>query len=331
MELGIFSLADVSPDTRPSDAARTDDIVGYGLLAEKHGLDVFGVGEHHGAGFAVSSPAVVLAAVAGATSRIALTTASTVLSVLDPVRVYEDFATLNLVSKGRAEVIAGRSAFAEPFAIFGEDVSQYDEIFAEKLDLLLRLREEPVLNWDGRFRTALRNAVITPRDEQGFPVWVGLSGSASSAERAGLLGLPMALGLLGGTIDRAKRVIDVYRDAGERAGHAEETLRVAISSHFYVGESPEAALKDFFPYYRSYLANSLNARMDMASMQQLAARWGALMVGGPEQVAEKILDLKQELGVERLLGFTDLGGAPRELVNDSIARFGDLVAPIVRA
>jgi alkanesulfonate monooxygenase SsuD/methylene tetrahydromethanopterin reductase-like flavin-dependent oxidoreductase (luciferase family) len=278
-----------------------------------------------------SSPAVVHAAIARATSHITLTTTATVLSVLDPVRVYQDFATLDLVSHGRAEIIAGRSAFAEPFALFGEDIAQVDDLFAEKPDLLLRLRDEDRVTWFGRFRPPLQDAAPNPQPVGSLPIWVAVGGTPASAQRAGRLGLPMALGLIGGTIDHAKRLVDLHRTAGRDAGHPDEQLTVGITSHFYVGESQEQALHDFYPYYHRYLSPETNGGrgfyVDHNAMARLAARRGALMVGGPAQVAEKILDLHAELGIDRFLGQVDLGGMPHQMVRDSIQRFGDIVAP----
>src|SRR5829696_4334185 len=234
MKLGVFSLTDIYPGSPDTAASRIDDIVGYGILAEQSGLDVFGIGEHHTRAFAVSSPAVVHAAIARATSRITLTTTATVLSVLDPVRVYQDFATLDLVSHGRAEIIAGRSAFAEPFALFGEDIAQLDDLFAEKLDLLLRLRNEDRVTWTGRFRPPRRGRPPTRTRSARCR-----SGSPSAAP-------------------------------------------------------PPAPCVPAGSAYRWRSASSV-----APTMANLAARRGALMVGGPTQVAEKILDLHAELGVDR--------------------------------
>jgi alkanesulfonate monooxygenase SsuD/methylene tetrahydromethanopterin reductase-like flavin-dependent oxidoreductase (luciferase family) len=334
MELGVFSLSDIYPGSTDTAASRIDDIISYGILAEQHGLDVFGLGEHHTRAFAISSPAVVHAAIARATSRIVLTTGSTILPVLDPVRLYQDFATLDLISHGRAEIGAGRSAFAEPFALFGENMAEYDELFAEKLDLLLRLRDEDQVTWNGKHRAALRSAEVNPQHTGAFPIWVAVGGTPSSAARAGRLGLPMVLGLIGGSIDHGKRLIDLYRAAGREAGHPDDTLKVGITSHFYIGATQEEALNDFYPYYHRYLSPETNGGrgfyVDRAQMFQLAARRGALMVGGPAQIAEKILDLKNELGVDRFLGQVDLGGMPADMVRGSIQRFGDIVAPAVR-
>lgn len=333
MELGVFSLSDIYPDSPDTAASRIDDIISYGVLAERHGLDVYGVGEHHTRAFAVSSPAVVHAAIAKATSRIILTTTSTILPVLDPVRLYQDFATLDLLSHGRAEIGAGRSAFAEPFALFGENMAEYDELFAEKLDLLLRLRDEDRVTWNGTYRPSLQEAEVNPRHAGGLPVWVAVGGTPASAMRAGRLGLPMVLGLIGGTIDHAQRLIDLYRSTGADAGHPAEKLKVGITSHFYIGQTQEQALEDFYPYYHRYLSPETNGgrgfHVDRPQMEQLAARRGALMVGGPREVAEKILDLRAELGVDRFLGQVDLGGMPAQMVRDSIARFGDTVAPAI--
>ena len=334
MELGVFSLSDIYPGGPDTAASRTDDIISYGILAEKHNLDVYGIGEHHTRSFAVSSPAVVHAAIARATSRIKLTTTATVLSVLDPVRVFQDFATLDLISHGRAEIIAGRSAFAEPFALFGEDIAQLDNLYAEKLELLLQLRDKDQVNWTGKFRPALHEATVNPQPSGPLPVWVAVGGTPASAQRAGRLGLPMALGLIGGTIDHAKRLVDLYRNAGRDAGWPDEQLTVGLTSHMFVGNSPEDALDDFFPYYQRYLSPKTNGgrgwHVERQDMQALAARRGALMVGSPTQIVEKVIDLHNELGVDRFLGQIDLGGMPQQMVRDSIQRFGDIVAPAVR-
>jgi alkanesulfonate monooxygenase SsuD/methylene tetrahydromethanopterin reductase-like flavin-dependent oxidoreductase (luciferase family) len=338
MELGVISLSDIQTDPvtgrRFPYQQRVEEIVGYATLADRTGLDVFALGEHHTLDFAVSSPAVVLAAAAARTSRIRLTSGVTVLPVLDPVRVYQDFATLDLISHGRAEVIAGRSAFVEPFLLFGEDINNLDELFGEKLDLLLKLRNEDPITWSGKVRPPLRAAEVNPRATGELPVWVAVGGTPSSAERAGRLGLPMMLGLIGGTIDHAKRLIAVYRAAGEHAGHPAESLQVGITSHFYVGENDEKAVADYYPYYESYLSPRNNRGrgwdVDQRSMAMMAARRGALMVGGPQLIAEKILDLSSELGAVRFLGQVDAGGMPKEMVRDSILRFGDVVAPAVR-
>src|SRR4051812_27873090 len=251
MELGIILLSDLTA------VDRLDDTLAYARAADELGLDVFALGEHHSHKFAVASPAIVLAAIAGQTERIRLTSGVTVLSALDPVRVYQDFAQLDLISHGRAEIIAGRSAFAEPFALFGARINEYDELFAEKLDLLLRLREHDETPGGGRSRPPLHDAQIAPRAlQEPLPVWVGVGGSPQSAARAGYLGLPMMLGYIGGTLAHARRTVDIYRAAGEAAGHPDK-LRVGISTHFYAAETEQDAVGGF-DHYRHYLHPATN-------------------------------------------------------------------------
>jgi alkanesulfonate monooxygenase SsuD/methylene tetrahydromethanopterin reductase-like flavin-dependent oxidoreductase (luciferase family) len=337
MDLGILSLSDLqtSLDTgRPGTAEqRIQDTVEYAVLAEQLGFDVFALGEHHNLDFAVSSPAVVLAAIAARTDTIRLTSAVTVLSVLDPVRVYQDFATLDLISAGRAEIIAGRSAFVEPFALFGAQLDDYDALFTEKIDLLLRLRADDHVTWSGRFRPALDDAPISPRaHQQPLPVWAGVGGSPASARRAGELGLPMVLGYIGGPLSHAKQAIDVYRAAGERAGHA-DVLRVGISTHFFAGADPRSA-RDVFPYYHEYLRpkrpGGRGFLVDRQAFEAGTRRGQAIMVGSSEEITEKILDAYELLGIDRFLGQFDWGGLPRKLVEDSLHRYATEIAPVVR-
>jgi alkanesulfonate monooxygenase SsuD/methylene tetrahydromethanopterin reductase-like flavin-dependent oxidoreductase (luciferase family) len=256
-----------------------------------------------------------------------------VLPVLDPVRVYEDFAQLDLVSAGRAELTVGRSAFTEPFALFGERLEDYDALFAEKLELLLAIAARDRVTWSGRFRPPLDDAPIAPRALQSpLPVWIGVGGSPQSAERAGRLGLPMTLGYIGGPLDHPRRAVEIYRAAGERAGHLER-LRVGVSTHFFVGATPAAA-REVYPYYHEYLRpKSPGARGFIVGPEAFAAgtrRGQALMIGSGEEVAEKLLDTKAALGLDRFFGQVDWGGLPRELVEESITRFATEVAPVVR-
>lgn len=338
MELGVFSLTDIHAafdgGPRPTPGQRLDEVVAYGVLADRLGLDVFGVGEHHSPDFAVSSPAVVLAAVARATERVRLASTATVLTALDPVRVYQDHATLDLLSHGRAEIVAGRSAFAEPLSLFGVDPDRLDEVYREKLDLLLRCRDGERVTWAGTSRPDLLDAEVVPRAwADRLPVWVGVGGSPTSALRAGDLGLPMMLGFVGGTSDNARRLVETYLLAGEEAGHGPTRLRVGIAAHLYVGAATRSARDDAYPYYRRYLAaGSGSGGWDVSrdQMNDLAERGGALLVGGPEQVAAKILDLRELLGVDRFLGQVDFGGMPREMVEESVERFAGDVAPVVR-
>jgi alkanesulfonate monooxygenase SsuD/methylene tetrahydromethanopterin reductase-like flavin-dependent oxidoreductase (luciferase family) len=338
MQLGILSLGDLQndPETgQPVPAARRiDEIVSHAVLADDLGLDVFGLGEHHSLDFAVSSPAVVLAAIAARTRSIRLTSAVTVLSTLDPVRVYQDFATLDLLSRGRAEVIAGRSAFLEPFSLFGVSLDDYDDVFVEKLDLLLKLRDRSHISWSGRFRSPLDHTAIAPRAyQEPLPVWAGLGGSPQSAQRAGRLGLPMVLGHIGGPLAQARRIVEIYRAAGEAAGHPER-LKVGLSTHFFAAATPVAA-RQVFPQYHEYLRpKTVGGRGFLVTQEQFEAgtRPGqAIMVGSSEELIDKIMDAYTELGVDRFFGQVDWGGLPRRLVEESIHRYATEIAPVVRA
>jgi alkanesulfonate monooxygenase SsuD/methylene tetrahydromethanopterin reductase-like flavin-dependent oxidoreductase (luciferase family) len=338
MELGVISLSDIQTDPRTgrphSTQQRMDEIVGHATLADRTGLDVFALGEHHTLDFAVSAPAVVLAAAAARTSRIRLTSGVTILPVLDPVRLYQDFASVDLLSHGRAEITVGRSAFTEPFAIFGVDVADLDAAFSEKLDLLLQLTEHDHITWSGTFRAPLQDAPIAPRAvQEPLPVWIGVGGSPQSAQRAGRLGLPMVLGYIGGPLDHARRTVDIYRQAGEAAGHPEK-LRVGISTHFYAGATTEEARRTF-PYYHEYLRPKTPGGrgfvVDQARFDAGTRRGNAIMIGSSEQLIEKILDAHQALGLDRFLGQIDWGGLPRAAVSDSIHRYAEEIAPAVRS
>ncbi|BAH55336.1 LLM class flavin-dependent oxidoreductase [Rhodococcus opacus] len=337
MELGIISLGDIQTNPATGFAfpavQRIDETIGYAALADTLGLDVFALGEHHTPDHAVASPAVVLSAIAARTKNIRLTSGVTVLSTLDPVRVYQDFAQLDLISRGRTEITVGRSAYLEPFALFGENPAAYDELFAEKLDLLLRLRTERNVTWSGRFRPPLHDAAIVPRAYQNpLPVWVGVGGSPESAERAGRWGLPMVLGLIGGSIQQARRTVDIYRAAGERAGHA-NTLRVGISTHFYAGATASEARK-VFPYYREYLRpkppSGRGFHIDRTSFEAGTRPGQAIMIADADELIEKIVLAHDLLGVDRFFGQADWGGMPRTLVEESITRLATQIAPAVR-
>jgi alkanesulfonate monooxygenase SsuD/methylene tetrahydromethanopterin reductase-like flavin-dependent oxidoreductase (luciferase family) len=251
-----------------------------------------------------------------------------------PVRVYQDFATLDLLSHGRAEITAGRSACTEPFDIFGVDLAQYDQAFSEKLGLLLQLRDQSTVTWSGNHRSPLNKAPITPRAlQQPLPVWVGVGGSTESAARAGRLGLPMILGYIGGPLEHARRAVDIYRGAGDRAGHT-DALRVGISTHFYAAATPEAARRTF-PYYHEYLRpKAPGGRGFVINQAQFDAgtrRGNAIMIGSTEQLIEKILDAHEVLGLDRFLGQIDWGGLPSAAVTESIHLYAEDIAPAVRA
>lgn len=338
MELGILSLGDLQRDQRTGRPHRSVDrmaeILGYAMLADRLGLDVFAVGEHHSGEFFTSAPAVVLAAMAARTTAIRLTSATTLLGVADPVRVYEDFASLDLISRGRAEIIAGRSAFAEPFALFGYDTADYDALFADKLGLLLAIRSGESVTWQGRFRAPLTDAAVMPRAvQQPLPVWIGVGGSPDSAERAGRLGLPMTLGYIGGTVSRLRPLVDTYRAAGERAGH-QDALKVAISTHFYAGADPAQA-RAVYPYYHEYLRpkrpGGRGFVVDRAMFEAGTSNHGAIMIGSAAEITDKLLDAHKALGLDRIFAQVDWGGLPAPLVEESIARYATEIAPALRS
>ncbi|WP_432837377.1 LLM class flavin-dependent oxidoreductase [Dactylosporangium sp. CA-092794] len=334
VEIGVATLSDRQPRTVDgrvvSVAARLAQIVELGMRADALGLDVFGVGEHHGPGFVVSSPVPVLSAIAARTERIRLTSAVTVLGVHDPVRLYQDFATLDLLSSGRAEIAVGRSAYPEPFALFGADIARYDELFAERLELLLRLRAEPVVTWRGAFRPALHGAEVIPRAVQDpLPVWIGAGGSPGSVIRAGALGLPLTLGYLGGTPEHLRRLVDLYREAGRRAGHA-DALRVGIAAHYLSTDAPA----DAYPHYHDFLRPKRPGGPGYeVSREAFTAGLDAgqpLMIGTAEHVTEKLRELYDAVTFDRILLLVDWGGLPGPAVEESLDRLGTRIAPALR-
>ncbi|WP_426976456.1 Atu2307/SP_0267 family LLM class monooxygenase [Pseudarthrobacter sp. O4] len=340
MELGIYSFAEVVGDPktgrRVSPQERLKDLVEEIELADQVGLDVYGLGEHHREDFAAASPAVVLAAAAAKTEKIRLTSAVTVLSSSDPVRVHQDFSTLDLLSGGRAEIMAGRGAFTESFPLFGYDVSDYDALFEENLDLLLKIRADEKVTWAGRHRAPLSNQGVYPRPVQDqLPVWVGVGGSPSSAVRAGKLGLPLSLGIIAGDVRRFAPLADLYRATALDAGHPESAIKVSINAHGYVADSMEQAVDLSFPYFQSAMSAFLNAPSSALPTKQHYARdtslQGALVAGSPEEVAEKILFQQSVFGNERFLMQISVGTMPHKEVMRSIELLGTRVAPIVRA
>ncbi|GHI01622.1 LLM class flavin-dependent oxidoreductase [Neobacillus kokaensis] len=340
MEIGIYTLADLGPDPNTgktiSAKQRIAEIIEAGKMADVAGLDVFGVGEHHRLDYAVSAPPVVLSALSQVTKRIKLTSATTVLNTVDPVRLFEDFATLDLVSNGRAEIIAGRGAFIESFPLFGFDVKHYDELFEENIELFLKLNANEKVSWIGRFRSELRNADIAPRPVQkNIPLWVGVGGTPESAARAGRLGTGLALALLGGDPNRIKPLVDMYRQAATQAGHAPEDLKVSVTGHAFISETTQEAKDEFYPYYSNYWGyvnrqRGMGTRMSRADFDQLAAPETALFVGSSQQITEKILRQYELFGHQRFIAQMDIGGLPFKRVAENIERLATEVAPVIR-
>jgi probable LLM family oxidoreductase len=337
VELGIYSFGELTadPEGRPrSSAERLRDLLEEIELADQVGLDVFGVGEHHRPDFTVSAPAVVLGAAAARTRRIRLSSAVNVISSDDPVRVFEQFATLDLLSEGRAEIMAGRGSFIESFPLFGYDLDDYDELFAEKLDLLLALRESERVSWTGRRRPSIDDRGVYPRPLQDpLPVWIAVGGNPESAARAGLLGLPMALAIIGGLPERFAPFAELHRRAAAQAGH-DPAPALSINSHGYLGETSQQAADEWYPAF-ALTMNKIGRERGWPPITRegydasLTLR-GANFAGTPEQVAEKILFQHEIFGHQRFLLQITVGSLPHAKVMRAIELYGTEVAPAVR-
>jgi probable LLM family oxidoreductase len=339
MDLGIYTFGELTPDpvtgATITPARRIRDLMDEIELADAVGLDVFGVGEHHRPDFVVSAPAVVLAAAAARTRQIRLTSAVNVISSDDPVRVFQQFATVDLLSNGRAEIMAGRGSFIESFPLFGYDLGDYDELFAEKLELLIALRESERVTWSGRHRAPLDGLGVYPRPEQKrLPIWVAVGGTPESAIRAGALGLPMALGIIGGMPERFAPFADLHRRAAAEAGHDPAQLPVSINSHGYVAETSDQAADDAYPPF-ALMMNKIGRErgwrpMTRQDFDASRTRRGANFVGSPQDVIDKILFQHEIFGHQRFLLQITVGAMPHDKVMRSIELFGTEVAPVVR-
>jgi probable LLM family oxidoreductase len=339
MEIGIYSFVERTADPRTgrtvSAQQRFHDLLEEIELADQVGLDVFGVGEHHRPDYLGSSPAVILAAAAARTRRIRLTSAVTVLSSDDPVRVFQDFASLDLISNGRAEIMAGRGSFIESFPLFGYSLDDYDALFAEKLELLLKLREAERVTWKGKHRAAINGLGIYPRPvQERLPVWIAVGGTPQSVMRAATLGLPMALAIIGGLPERFVRLIDLYRDTARRAGHDPAALPIGINSHGFIAESAAAAADAAFPPYLDVMGRIGRERGWMPpTRQQFDAERGprgALLIGDPQQVIDKILFEHSLFKHQRFLLQLSVGTMPHDQMLKAIELLGKVVAPAVR-
>jgi len=341
MEIGIDSFAAILPDSAtgrlPSATERMAELIEEVVTADRVGLDVFGIGEHHRGEFLDSAPAIILAAAAARTERIRLTSAVTVLSAADPVRVFQEFATLDLISKGRADIVVGRGSFVEAYPLFGLDTRDYDDLFAEKLDLLLALGETTNVPGGGRFPPPLRGQGVFPRPHQRkIPVWVGVGGTPQSFARAGALGLPLMIAIIGGSFDRFRPLVDLYHEAGRRAGHDPGTLKVGVHAMGFVGETDLAARDAFFPGW-AHLTTTIGRERGWSppSRQQfdaMAGPEGAFLVGDPQTVAAKMLQASETLGgVSRITFQMSTASLDAAAMKRSIELLGSEVAPIVRA
>ena len=339
MELGVYTFAEMSPDPktgrRIEPAQRFRNLMEEVELADQLGLDVFGIGEHHRPDFAVSAPAVALAAAAARTKNIRLTSAVSVLSSDDPVRVFEEFATLDLISNGRAEIMAGRGSFIESFPLFGYDLRDYDSLFAEKLELLLKIRAGEKVTWSGKHRPPLKEQGIYPRPLQNpLPVWVAVGGTPQSVVRAGTLGLPLALAIIGGEPAHFAPLVDLYREAASRAGHDAAKLPIGINSHGYVADTSQQAADEAFPPFAEAMTRIGRERgwppTTRAQFDAGATLRGATFVGSPDRVVEKILYQHEIFHHDRFLIQFSVGALPHARLMHSIELFGTKVAPAVR-
>jgi probable LLM family oxidoreductase len=334
IELGLATFADLASGVSPE--RRMRELLEEAVLADGLGLDLFAVGEHHRPDFLVSAPPVALAAIAARTERIRLASAVTVLSSDDPVRVFEQFAHLDLISGGRAEIMAGRGSFIESFPLFGYDLDDYDELFAEKLDLLLKLCSSDPVTWSGKHRAPLKDVVVWPRPVQDpLPVWVAVGGTPQSVIRAGTLGLPLTLAIIGGQPERFVPLVELYRRAWEAAGHDPAGARVAINTHAFVARTSAEADSAFAPSYLQMMNRIGRERgwppSGRPEYEALKSPRGALAVGSPEEVAEKILFEHELFANDRYVGQMSVGAVAHNDVMRSIELFGTQVAPVVRA
>ena len=338
MELGLYTFADVSPAPGPGAIGphqRLRNLIEEITLADQVGLDVFGLGEHHRPDYAASAPVVALAAAAEHTKRIKLTSAVTVLSSDDPVRVFQQFSTLDLLSGGRAEIMAGRGSFIESFPLFGYNLEDYDELFSEKLDLLLKLRDSETVTWSGNMRAPINARGVYPRPyQEKLPIWIAVGGTPQSVVRAGTLGLPLALAIIGGEPARFAPLFNLYRDAARRAGHNPETLATSLNVHGFVGDTTDQAADDFYGPQAEVMNRIGRERgwgpTSRAHFDQSRAPSGALFVGDPETVAEKIVAQHRQFGNDRFLLQMAIGIMPHAKIMNAIELYGTKVAPLVR-
>ena len=339
MELGLITFADMEPESLPGRAInahqRIKDLMEEIELADQLGLDVFGVGEHHRPDYAVSSPAVILGAAAMVTKNIKLSSAVTVLSSDDPIRVFQNFSTVDLLSSGRAEIMAGRGSFIESFPLFGFNLEDYDELFTEKLDLLLKLNQAETLSWRGKHRPSFENRGVYPRPYQSkLPIWIAAGGTPASAIRAATLQLPLMLAIIGGRPEQFVHFIDLYKETSRKTGRDLSTLQFGINNHFYVSEDSQKAGDEFYPYYAEMMNRVGRDRgWPPLSRQQFdysRSPKGAVMVGSVQQVIDKILYEYELFGFSRFMAQASVGNVPHKMVMKSIELFGTKVAPVVK-
>ncbi|MGY3715926.1 LLM class flavin-dependent oxidoreductase [Sutcliffiella cohnii] len=335
LEFGIYTLGDHLPNPitgeRISAGERIQEIINYAKLAEEAGLDFFSVGESHQEYFATQAHTIVLSAIAQSTSKMKIASSSTIVSTSDPVRIYEDFATIDLISKGRAEIVAGRASRIGLFELLGYDVNQYEELFEEKFDLLRQINENEVVNWNGEFRAPLKNAKIIPRPVNGsMPIWRAVGGSPGSAIKAGYAGVPMFLAHLGGHVMSFKRSIDAYREAAKQGGHNPEELPVATAGFFYAAETSQQAIKDTYPHINEGMKRTNGRGFPAEAYAQGIDPQNVMNIGSPQQIIEKILYQHEVYGHQRYIAQIDFGGVPFERLQKNLDLIGTEILPAIR-
>jgi probable LLM family oxidoreductase len=335
MDFGIFTFGELTRSDTGSALSphqRLKELIELAKLADQAGLGFLGLGEHHRHDFALSAPEIVLAAIARETTNLRLSTAVTVLSTQDPVRLFEQFATLDLISDGRAEIIAGRGAFIESYPLFGHDTADYDGLFDEKLRMLLELRDNAVLNWKGSLTQSIPGMDIAPRPlQEKLPVWVGVGGTPASFARAGRLGLPLFIALLSGP-ERFRRLAELYRQSADEAGHDAAALPVGVGGHFYAAAASQQARDTFYPHYRAYFEQNMPRNVDhfpRSTFDDWSDPGGGLLVGSPQQIIEKLLQIHQTLGNSRYMAQIGLGGLPFAETARSIELLATEIMPAV--
>jgi len=338
MELGISSFGEVTPDRVPGNAVnahkRVQELLAEIKLADEVGLDVFSLGEHHRPDFVVSTPETILAAAAAITKNIRLSSSVTVLSSADPVRTFQQFATLDLISNGRAEIMAGRGSFIESFPLFGYDLKDYDELFVKKLELLLNINENEVVSWNGAFRAPINKRGVYPRPLQSkLPVWLAVGGTPESVIRAGKMNLPLTIAILGGALNGFVPLADLYRQSAQEAGHDVSKLQLAISTHFFAADTSQQASYDLFPAYEM-LMNRVGRERGWSPIErqhfEALRRRGPLMVGDVAEITDKILSMHELFGNTRYIAQLIGGDIPHKKVLHAIELFGTKIAPAVR-
>ncbi|UNK17882.1 LLM class flavin-dependent oxidoreductase [Paenibacillus sp. N3/727] len=335
MEFGLYSigehLVDPTTGTRISAEQRIHEIIETSKLAEEAGLDVFAVGESHQAHFTTQAHTVILGAIAQATKNIKIASSATVLSTSDPVRVYEDFATLDLISKGRAEIVAGRGSRVGAYSLLGYDVRDYEELFEEKMDLLLKLNAEETVTWEGQFRAPLKNATIIPQPQnEQMPIWRAVGGPPASAIKAGYAGVPMMLTTLGGPAVNFKIAVDAYREAAQKSGFDSSTLPIATTSLFYTAETSQDALREYYPHIDSGMMALKGSGYPKQQFAQATDHRDALMIGSPQQIIEKMLYQYELYGHQRFMAQIDFGGLPFEKIVKNIELIATEIMPAIK-